>query len=230
MTYLRIGYFWQEEDFERRWCLECDGSTCRKDDTLHIKKCNDNEPNQRFVYEEVPGTGGGRLKPFEDQNLCWQRTGPNEHTLQDCGTSCRQIIKGIQYIGRFEMHPNGKPDDCLEQHHHPRRGEVVRSNDCETSRDDTTSYWIMINKEGSTDWLEPLPPENNFINDFGRGVCDEDYPCGLCQGQCETDNDCKDGLVCFEGEGTAGVPGCLDTSLNQASKYACSFCSTILYA
>jgi hypothetical protein len=117
------------------------------------------------------------------------------------------------------MHPNGMPDRCLEQHHHPRKGEVVFSGDCEESRDDTTSYWIMIDKQGSMDWQEPLPQEDQFINNFGFGVCAEDYQCGLCQGQCETDNECKDGLACFEREGSEAVPGCLESSLNLASKY-----------
>jgi hypothetical protein len=222
VLFYRTGYFWQEEDFERRWCLECDGSSCGIDATLHIQECDENESKQRFVYEAVPGTGGGRLKPYDNQDLCWQRTGPNEHTLQDCGTSCRQIIKGIQYIGRFEMHPNGRPDDCLEQHHHPKADEVVRASDCESSRRDTTSYWIMINKEGSADWEESLPPENQFINNFGRGVCGADYPCGLCQGQCETDDDCKGVLQCFERDGNEAIPGCLETSSDQASKYTSS--------
>jgi hypothetical protein len=75
----------------------------------------------------------------------------------------------------------------------------------------------MINKEGSADWEESLPPENQFINNFGRGVCGADYPCGLCQGQCETDDDCKGVLQCFERDGNEAIPGCLETSSDQAS-------------
>jgi len=179
---LFTGYFWQESTEETFWCLECQGS-CSVGDELEIQDCDENEERQRFVYEDVPGSGGGRLKPYEEQNLCWQRTGVHSHTLQECGTSCRQIIKGIQYAGRFEMHPNGLDDECLEQHHHPRGGEVVRANDCQEARGDTTSYWIMINKEG--DWQTPLPPETSHVNNLGIAVCAEDYQCGMCQGNCE---------------------------------------------
>jgi hypothetical protein len=76
------------------------------------------------------------------------------------------------------MHPNGKPDDCLTQHHDPKKEEVsivhfnpvvsflvfnvsmtltvyscqiVRAEDCEGARKDKTNFWIMVNKRSGDD-------------------------------------------------------------------------------
>lgn len=53
--YWEPGYRWQEEIFERKWCIECDDGSCSRGHQLEIKKC-DGDRNQRFVYEEVPGS------------------------------------------------------------------------------------------------------------------------------------------------------------------------------
>jgi len=241
---------WQEEDFERKWCLECDGD-CETGKLLEIQTC-DGSSKQRFVYEEVPGSGGGRLKPQDRRDLCWTRDGVRVHTLEPCDLNCKQIILGIQYEGKFEMHPNGRPLDCLEQHHHPRAGEVIRAKDCIESRDDDTSYWIMINKEGGnytdTQEMEVFRGSTN-ITDVGRDVCGDDNQCGLCmvrcptclcttryvasrssptfiltQGDCDRDSDCQEGLECMSRDDTEPVPGCVGADLEEYSK--CGYISS----
>jgi hypothetical protein len=47
-------------------------------------------------------------------------------------------------------------------------------------------------------------------------VGDEDkpaaaFPLGLCQGDCDGDDDCQEGLVCFDESGPDTVPGCTGT-------------------
>ena len=219
--YWEEGYYWQEESFERKWCLECDGA-CSPGTLLDIQRC-DSSSKQRFVYEEVPGSGGGRLKPRSRQDLCWTRQGTQVHELEPCDLNCRQIILGIQYEGKFEMHPNGRPLDCLEQHHHPRAGEVVRAKDCIESRGDDTSYWIMINKRGGNytdvdEEEEELLRGNYTITDFGNDFCDDDNKCSLCQGGCDRDRDCQDGLECMRRDGNETVPGCEGADLEENGK------------
>lgn len=125
--YHEKGYCWQGEWDEKRWCLECEGKSCGEDDYLWIKKCDKDEDEQWFVYREISGTGGGHLSPYERQDLCWERTRVNAHQLRPCDKKeKKQIIKGIRYDGKFEMHPNGRPDACLEQHHHPKGEEVSK--------------------------------------------------------------------------------------------------------
>ena len=232
--YWEEGYYWQEEDFERRWCLNCQSGSCEEGDALDIQKCADGSDEQRFIYEEVPGSGGGRIKPFTRQDLCWTSLGDDRsgHELTPCDLNCRQIILGLQYEGRFEMNPNGRINDCLVQHHHPKKGEVVHANDCVSSRGDTTSFWVMINKEGTgvEQKEEEVLQGSTTIMNLGKNICTDKNKCGLCIGHCESDADCRDGLVCMLRTGNEYVPGCTDNDLEGNSKLAfvlCRCCSFI---
>jgi hypothetical protein len=50
-------------------------------------------------------------------------------------------------------------------------------------------------------------PELDIV---GRnGVPAESYPFGLCQGDCDADEDCQTGLICFLRESNDPVPGCI---------------------
>ena len=42
-----------------------------------------------------------------------------------------------------------------------------------------------------------------------NGEPPENYPLGLCQGDCDSDDDCQDGLICFFRDPDEPVPGCL---------------------
>ena len=39
------------------------------------------------------------------------------------------------------------------------------------------------------------------------GECDSTSPCNRCQGDCDSDEDCADGLVCLQRDGFEAVPG-----------------------
>jgi hypothetical protein len=81
------------------------------------------------------------------------------------------------------MHPNGYPDDCLTNHHHPKSGEIIRGQSCSPARYDKTSLWVMINKDGS-DVGEAVDDDNGGsgnASDRGREYCDS-TACGLCEG------------------------------------------------
>ena len=239
------GYCWQEEWEDRKWCLECEGSTCGEDDYLWVKKCDEDEkeqvrqirPNrqqfetavfshillfQRFIYRPVSGTDGGHLSPYYRQDLCWERTRVNAHQLRPCSNYYKQIIVGIRFDDKFEMHPNRRPNDCLEQHHDPKDEEIVRANDCEEARDDHTNFWIMISKRTGT--LDDDggggggPPDgSDTVNFLGGDYC-KDYKCKKCQGDCDSDSECEGGLKCFQRNGREKVPGCSGSTLNDLSK------------
>lgn len=158
--------------------------------------------------------GGGRIKPNTRRDLCWTGIGERKrHELQPCDLNCRQIIEGLSYEEfRFEMHPNGRPLECLEQHHHPKAGEVVYANDCEAARGDTTSYWVMINKRGGN-YSTPeddsdLLVGSTTITNMGDDACRSAHQCGLCLGNCKANRHCRDGLECLIRDGNETVPGC----------------------
>lgn len=113
------------------------------------------------------------------------------------------------------MHPNGRPNDCLEQHHDPKREEIVRANDCYEARKDHTNFWIMINKRtgqlngggGVDDDEGDQPPGSDTINYLASDYCNT-RRCRLCQGDCDNDGQCEGTLKCFQRSGNEPVPGC----------------------
>ena len=115
--YWEEGYCWQEEWRERRWCLECEGKSCDEDDYIWLQECSSSS-QQKFVYEPVAGSGGGKIKPYSSQNLCWTRTRAIHHQLKPCGDNYTdsdgrdiQVLIGFTFDSEFELHPNGYHDD-----------------------------------------------------------------------------------------------------------------------
>ena len=49
-----------------------------------------------------------------------------------------------------------------------------------------------------------LPGIVNYVGECGT----ENYLCGKCEGDCDDDNDCMNGLICFQRSGAESVPGC----------------------
>ena len=135
--YWEEGYCWQDEWDEREWCLECEGPGCGEDDHLWLKKCDDDEDEQRFTYEIVNEMiRAVKIKPLNRQDLCWTRTMVNKHQLKPCGNHTYtdevtgldlQVIINFTEISWFEPHPNGFANEknprnfkCLSSQHHPK--------------------------------------------------------------------------------------------------------------
>lgn len=148
-------YCWQSEWEDRGWCMECEecescGSvSCDEGDSLWIKFCNDDQDEQYFVYEEVSGTGGGRLKPYTAQSLCLEKTGSRAMVLKTCQDgNMDQILMGFAMSGAFELYPYGhdtastSSPKCLSQAHHPKKEEEIEAFTCDSARGDKTSLWI----------------------------------------------------------------------------------------
>jgi hypothetical protein len=49
-----------------------------------------------------------------------------------------------------------------------------------------------------------VPGIVNYIGECGA----ENYKCGQCEGDCDSDSDCLSGLICFQRLGSEAVPGC----------------------
>ena len=51
-------------------------------------------------------------------------------------------------------------------------------------------------------------PENFLWTMGDEGKPEEVYPLGICEGDCDTNEDCAEGLECFQRSGLEEVPGC----------------------
>lgn len=62
----------------------------------------------------------------------------------------------------------------------------------------------------SEDYCLSRPKPNYLIYKYDDTVpqSSSNYPLGLCQGDCDKDADCKEGLLCFQRDGLTQVPGC----------------------
>ena len=49
---------------------------------------------------------------------------------------------------------------------------------------------------------------NGVVNYVGECEGGGDYLCGECQGDCDSDGDCEEGLLCLQRSGFDDVPGC----------------------
>jgi len=57
--------------------------------------------------------------------------------------------------------------------------------------------------------IDPRSLEPNDLRDYGVDPSIFDSPLGLCSGDCDTNDDCGPGLMCFQREGNTPVPGCV---------------------
>jgi len=140
LTFFVIGYYWQEETIERKWCMKCDGS-CRVGKKLVIVNCNDNPTKMEFIYR-----GQEAQIKVRGTDLCMEaNTGSNSISLKSCSSSNRNQLF-VAYRGdfreqRFEIAPRNKLGWCLTQRHHPKNRETVLIETCESARYSDTSYW-----------------------------------------------------------------------------------------
>jgi len=66
--------------------------------------------------------------------------------------------------------------------------------------------------------LTPLPPK--ALRDFGGDPPTDELPLQLCEGDCDGDHHCAEGLVCFQRDENEAVPGCIGgTSDIQKTDY-----------
>lgn len=176
--------------------------------------------------------------PVTKPHLCWTRTRVNAHQLKPCGTNAYtdaqgrdvQIIVGFDINSPSELHPNGLPNKCMDNHHDPKADELVRAGSCEEARKNKTNKWQAINKSGSGTVVEPatilsLGPQDEDdewpeVQPLGKDYCN-DKKCGLCQGDCDSDSQCAPGLKCYQRDEYEHVPG--ESLYLFISQYLCLY-------
>ena len=52
---------------------------------------------------------------------------------------------------------------------------------------------------------------NAFLKDYGLNAHVDHSPLQLCEGDCDDDSQCADGLICFQRNGFTPIPGCSGT-------------------
>ncbi|CAJ1947357.1 unnamed protein product [Cylindrotheca closterium] len=159
------SYFWQEENTERFWCLECtkcdeygrgdgwehgcrsygsgDNRNCRAGDSLWIRDCRSR--GNRFNVLQIDQKS--YMLRLDNTNLCIERR--NKHLMfRDCNENDidQQFVPWYDW-NKFELRPlamegwGEREADCVSQLHHPKQDEVVGMHNCRLSRIYETRHW-----------------------------------------------------------------------------------------
>lgn len=67
----------------------------------------------------------------------------------------------------------------------------------------------------------PMTPGSMIpqLNGMDGDYCTETNKCGLCEGDCDTNDDCREGLICYQRDPNEPVPGCEGN--DDSSKCTC---------
>ena len=68
-----------------------------------------------------------------------------------------------------------------------------------------------------TEATAPSPPNTPQILFLGSEYCSEANKCGLCEGDCDSDDDCEEDLICYQRDADEDIPGC--EGVDSSSKY-----------
>lgn len=138
--YWEPHYMWQEENFDRRWCMECRDGKCDYGDKTYIHTC-ERAISQRYDFLFVDDTVNDAMIRLHGTNLCFERIFLDIF-LYDCDSSNhKQFWVGDFRRDRFEIKPRGLGSHCVTQRHHPKFYEEVEIEPCHMARHSDTSYW-----------------------------------------------------------------------------------------
>lgn len=141
--YWQSDYRWQDEDFERKWCMECRNGSCDEGDKTYISKCG--KKNQRYDFVFV--NSDDVLIRLNGKDLCFERKS-FDIFLRKCDSKKQDQLwyaqKGDFRGDRFEISPRGLSSHCITQRHHPKDDEEVELERCTGARNDDTSYWNRV--------------------------------------------------------------------------------------
>ncbi|GAX26108.1 hypothetical protein FisN_24Hh019 [Fistulifera solaris] len=141
--YWEPGYNWQNEPFERKWCMSMTCRRfCRKGSEIAIY-CNNGPTQWEFVFH---GPNEVQIKVAQ-RNLCIQEFLYDDLELAQCDSSNQKqrfvAARGSFDGRRFEISPKLRRGWCFTQRHHPKSGEYVNLEPCVSARREgsRTSYW-----------------------------------------------------------------------------------------
>ncbi len=139
--YWEEGYFWQEERFERKWCMRCRGGSCSTGEKLYIEECDDSGV-EKFDFDYV--SNDEVLIKINGSNNCLERAGRDIFVRScDSGKSLQRwwAKTGDFDESRFEISQLGATNLCVTQRHHPKPDEEVELEPCTQARESDTSFW-----------------------------------------------------------------------------------------
>jgi hypothetical protein len=137
--YWEPQYMWQEENFDRRWCMECRDGKCDYGDKTYINTCNPSI-SQRYDFIAVNDNGSTMIR-LHGTDLCFERISMDIFLYTCDPSNRRQRWVGDFRRDRFEIKPYGLHSHCVTQRHHPKFFEEVEIELCHTARSSLTSYW-----------------------------------------------------------------------------------------
>ena len=203
--------------------MECQGS-CTSGNPLWLQRCRD-KPEQRFYFVS---NGDGHQLRKSGTNLCLDRVQNNRYELRPCDSSdVRQIFWGFNRKQPFELFAHGDTHRCINQHHHPKATEIVETTICRIARFWHTNLWEVYNPSqgsgggdggagGSSGNGDNLP-----VASLRNPECSNRRPCNVCQGDCDSDRQCRGNLKCFQRQGrrtgSLPVPGCSGNLVDSKS-------------
>ncbi|EEC45888.1 TRD6 [Phaeodactylum tricornutum CCAP 1055/1] len=147
--YWEPGYFWQEEDYERKWCWMC-VDMCNVSSSIQVVNCDDDgglAAPDRFRFIQQRTAMEVQIQEIGSR-LCLQRQNDRVITLQSCNVaeaSQRFFASSGRFAWgqRFEITPRGLSGECITQRHHPKAGEILEVEPTITARMSDTSYWNL---------------------------------------------------------------------------------------
>lgn len=136
--YWEPHYMWQEEHFDRRWCMECRDGKCDYGDKTYIHTC-ERAISQRYDFISI--NDKDYMIRLHGEDLCLERISMDIF-LYDCDSrNRRQFWVAEVRNDRFEIKPMGLDSHCVTQRHHPKFYEEVEIEPCPSARISHTSYW-----------------------------------------------------------------------------------------
>ena len=94
----------------------------------------------------------------------------------------------------------------------------LNEEDRKGANDNLIDGFIGIDRQGGTDQGHHLYVGAGapFLIALGAEICGGKFPpCGMCEGDCDSDDDCADGLVCIQRDEFEPVTGCDDPIVNM---------------
>jgi hypothetical protein len=160
-------YFWQEEGYERKWCLECTRcqnvtasesgtSVCRDEnpnvfdcqagDQLWLQTCNEDLTGHQGNAEfRVLRHDDGDQLQVVGTNFCVTFVRPRFMNLQQCQVgNALQLWEGFTTDKPFALHPKHNMELCASQHHHPKASELLFASGCDLAYKWNTALWETI--------------------------------------------------------------------------------------
>jgi hypothetical protein len=148
--YWEEGYYWQEESYERRWCIKCRNG-CNRGHKMKIVNCdNDGGRGLPDRFRFLPQTSEQVQIQEVASGLCMQLAPSRQITLEVCqaGASDQRFfarVGDLTFMDKFELSPINRPTFCVTQRHHPKDAEIIELEPCDTvaERSDT-SFWNLL--------------------------------------------------------------------------------------